>query len=149
RLIRGLADFLGRQSLVGDTPLYDMAHFPFLETFEANWEEINAPFTEILTHRKDVPAFQEISPVQMKISKGDKWRTFILYGFGTKSPRNCGRAPRTTALLESIPNLQTAWFSILAPGYHIPAHRGVTKGILRCHLGLAIPRDRDNCWIRI
>jgi beta-hydroxylase len=148
-LIRGLAEFLGRQSMVGDTPLYDMEHFPFLKRFEEHWQEIDAELAGILKHRDAVPAFQEISPDQMKISKGDKWRTFILYGFGTKSPRNCARAPRTTALLESIPNLQTAWFSILAPGYHIPAHRGVTKGILRCHLGLIIPKDRENCWIRI
>lgn len=148
-LIRGLAAFLGRQSKVGDTPLYDMANFPFLEPFEEHWEEIRAELDEILKHREAVPAFQQISPDQMKISKGDKWRTFILYGFGTKSVRNCKRAPRTTELLERVPNLQTAWFSILAPGYQIPAHRGVTKGILRCHLGLIIPRDSDNCWIRI
>ena len=40
-------------------------------------------------------------------------------------------------------------FSILAPGYHIPAHKGVTKGILRSHLGLIIPKEREKCRIRV
>ena len=52
-------------------------------------------------------------------------------------------------MLEAVPNLQTAWFSILAPGYHIPAHRGVSKGIIRAHLGLIIPRDAEKCRIRV
>jgi beta-hydroxylase len=51
--------------------------------------------------------------------------------------------------LERIPNLQTAMFSILSPGYHIPAHKGVTKGILRAHIGLIVPDESDKCRIRI
>ena len=33
RLILGLANFLGRQSMVGDTPVLDSKHFTFLKTF--------------------------------------------------------------------------------------------------------------------
>jgi aspartyl/asparaginyl beta-hydroxylase (cupin superfamily) len=147
--IRGLADFLGRQSLVGDIPIYDNALFPHLKPFVAHWREIRSEVVEILKHREAIPAFQEVSPDQMKISKGNNWRTFILFGFGSKLEKNCGQAPVTTKLLEAVPNLQTAWFSILGPGYHIPAHRGVTKGILRAHLGLLIPREVEKCRIRV
>ncbi|MEO1323589.1 MAG: aspartyl/asparaginyl beta-hydroxylase domain-containing protein, partial [Pseudomonadota bacterium] len=35
------------------------------------------------------------------------------------------------------------------PGYHIPAHKGVTKGILRAHIGLIVPDDADKCRIRV
>jgi beta-hydroxylase len=45
--------------------------------------------------------------------------------------------------------MKTAWFSILSPQYHIPAHRGVTKGLVRIHLGLRVPADRENCFIRV
>lgn len=148
-LIRGLANFLGRQSLVGDAPVLDMAHFPFLKTFPENWKAIHAEITEILKHREAIPVFQEVSPDQMRIAKGTNWRTFILFGFGEKLEKNCSQAPVTTRLLESVPNLQTAWFSILGPGYHIPAHRGVSKGILRAHLGLIIPRDAEKCRMRV
>ena len=149
RVIRGLADFLGRQSLVGDMPIHDTKDFPFLKPFVDNWEGIRAEVVEILKHREAVPLFQEVSPDQMRIAKGNNWRTFILFGFGTKLEKNCRQAPLATRILESIPNLQTAWFSILGPGYHIPAHRGVSKGILRAHLGLIIPQDAEKCRIRV
>ena len=149
RFIRGIAEFLGRQSLVGNAPVLDMQHFPLLKTFPENWQAIRAEIVEILKHREAVPLFQEVSPDQMRISKGANWRTFILFGFGAKLAKNCGRAPLTTKLLEQVPNLQTAWFSILSPGYHIPAHRGVSKGILRAHLGLIIPRQPEKCRMRV
>jgi ornithine lipid ester-linked acyl 2-hydroxylase len=148
-LIRGLGAFLGRQSLVGDAPVLDMKHFPFLQEFTGNWRAIEAEVRQILKHREAIPVFQDISPDQMRISKGTNWRTFILFGFGTKLEKNCRQAPVTAALLEKVPKLQTAWFSILGPGYHIPAHRGVTKGILRAHLGLIIPRDAEKCHMRV
>src|SRR3546814_4735954 len=53
------------------------------------------------------------------------------------------RCPRTATLVAGIPNLNSAFFSILAPGTHIPDHRGVTKGLITCHLGLIVPRDGD------
>ena len=149
QFIRGLADFLGRQSKVGDAPVLDSKHFPFLKSFTDNWRPMLAEVNEILKHREAIPVFQDVSPDQMRISKGTNWRTFILFGFGEKLEKNCKQAPFTTRLLEAVPNLQTAWFSILGPGYHIPAHRGVTKGILRAHLGLIIPKDAEKCRMRV
>jgi beta-hydroxylase len=52
-------------------------------------------------------------------------------------------------LLRKIPGMKTAFFSILSPGKHIPAHRGAWDGILRLHLGLLIPEPREQCRIRI
>ncbi len=147
--IRGLANFIGRQSKVEDAPIVDTSHFPFLGTFIDNWEQILAEVKEILKHREHIPVFQDVSPDQMRISKGTNWRTFILFGFGEKLPKTSKQAPFTTRLLEAVPNLQSAWFSILGPGYHIPAHRGVTKGILRAHLGLIIPKDAEKCRMRV
>jgi ornithine lipid ester-linked acyl 2-hydroxylase len=149
RLIRGLADFLGRQSLVNDVPVFPDGSFPVLKVFEERWPDIERELKEILKHRAAIPLFQDVSPDQMKIAKGNNWRTFILYGFGSKLEKNCAQAPVTAALLAQVPHLQTAWFSIISPGYHIPPHRGVTKGILRAHLGLIVPRDYKRCYIRV
>ena len=84
KLTRGLTDFLRRQSTVGDAPVLDSKHFPFLKNFTSNWEKILAEAREILKHREAIPAFQEISPDQKRISKGANWRTFILFGFGNR-----------------------------------------------------------------
>ena len=45
--------------------------------------------------------------------------------------------------------MKTAMFSILAPGKHIPAHSGPYKGVVRYHLGLKVPSDREWCRIRV
>jgi ornithine lipid ester-linked acyl 2-hydroxylase len=149
RLMARMSSIIARQSLVGDEPVLDNRHFPYLEPLTANWQAIRDEVREILRHREAVPTFQEVSRDQKRIAKDDNWRTFILYGFGMKAEKNCRQAPLTSRLLEQIPNLQTAWFSILAPGYHIPAHRGVSKGIIRGHLGLMIPAEREKCRMRV
>lgn len=149
RLIRRLGDFLGRQSLVGDKPVFKTEDFPWALKLEDNWTAIRDELDAILVNHASLPNFHDISPDQAKISKGDNWKTFILFGFGFKAEANCAMCPETTRVLESIPRLRTAFFSILSPGYHIPRHRGVTKGVIRGHLAMAVPEDRENCWIRI
>ena len=144
-----LGRFLSTQSLVGDEPILDNRNFPFLPPFTDNWEKIRDEAQAILKFREAVPGFHEISPDQKKISTEKNWRTFILFGFGDKLEKNCRHAPATAALLEKVPHLQTAWFSILSPGYHIPAHTGVSKGIVRAHLGLLIPKDAEKCRMRV
>jgi beta-hydroxylase len=53
------------------------------------------------------------------------------------------RCPATAALVANIPGVDSACFSILAPGAHVPPQRGATKGLITCHLGLIVPRDGD------
>jgi len=43
--------------------------------------------------------------------------------------------------------LHTAFFSILAPGTHIPRHKGVSKNLVNCHLGLIVPKNREACYL--
>ena len=59
------------------------------------------------------------------------------------------RCPKTAALLDSIPGMSTAMFSILTPGTRIAPHRGPFKGVLRYHLGLVVPPDPEHCAIRV
>jgi len=149
KLIYGLEKTLARASLVDNKPFAETTEFPHLLEIEKNWRQILAEVETVLQQRDAIPGFQEISPDQKKLATGTNWRTFFLYGFGTPFAKNSRQAPETTRLIEHAEKLQTAWFSILAPGYHIPHHRGVTKGILRYHLGLIIPKDHEKCRIRV
>jgi len=149
RFIKASADLMARQSLVPERPVHDTAEFPFIAPLEAHWQTIRAELDVLLKDRARLPAFHQISPDQRYISRGDQWKVFILFGFGVASERNCARCPETTRMLRSIPGLQTALFSILAPRYHIPSHRGVSKSLLRAHLGLVIPQQRENCRMRV
>lgn len=149
KAMRWVAQFQSRQSLVPDTPFIDSAHFPFLAEFEEKWEVMRDEVREILKFSDDIPGFEQVSPDQYRLAKARQWKTFVLYGFGEQLKKNCAKAPVTAEVLSRVPHVQTAWFSILAPGYHIPAHTGVTKGILRSHLGLIIPKEREKCRIRV
>jgi beta-hydroxylase len=149
RLTRWISAYQSRQSLVPDTPFVDNGHFPFLKEFEDRWEEIQAEVREVLKFREHIPGFQEVSPDQYRIATANNWKTLFLYGFGNKLESNCKQAPVTAGIIGRVPKIHTAFFSILTPGYHIPAHTGVTKGILRAHLGLIIPKEREKCRIRV
>lgn len=47
------------------------------------------------------------------------------------------------------PDMKSAFFSVLSPRKHIPAHRGLFKGIIRSHLGIIIPGQAGDCHMRI
>ena len=149
KLVRAIAGYQAKQSKVPDTPKLANDHFDFLEPFVENWETLRDEAKAILAFRDEIPGFQDVSPDQYRLAKGNNWKTHVLFGFGQRLETNTKLTPKTAELLERVPNLQTAMFSILAPGYHIPAHKGVTKGILRCHLGLIIPENYEKCRIRV
>ncbi|MEM7507133.1 MAG: aspartyl/asparaginyl beta-hydroxylase domain-containing protein [Pseudomonadota bacterium] len=149
RLTRWMARHQAQSSLVPNTPFFEPEIFPFLKELQDNWKDIAEETRGVLQHREAIPGFQDVSPDQYRIATEKNWRTFILYGFGTKLEKNCAQMPKTAEMLARVPNLQIAWLSILAPGYHIPAHTGVTKGIIRAHLGLLIPEDAEKCRIRV
>lgn len=149
RAMRAVANIQSKSSKVPDTPKIANGHFDFLDLFTDNWEIIRDEAREVLKFREQIPGFQEISPDQYRLAKGQNWKTYVLFGFGQRLEKNTEITPKTAEILEQVPNLQTAMFSILAPGYHIPAHTGVTKGILRCHLGLIIPKEAEKCRIRV
>jgi beta-hydroxylase len=144
RFIMATAALMSRQSLVPDRPVHDPGAFPFLAAIEASWRRIDGELDALLRDRAGLPPFHRISPDQRYISKGDSWKVFILYGFGAPSIRNCARCPETSRLLRAVPGLRSAWFSILAPRYHIPMHRGITKTVLRAHLASGYQTGQRN-----
>ena len=55
----------------------------------------------------------------------------------------------TWRIVQRVPGLKTAMFSIFEPGKHLPKHRGPYNGVLRLHLGLMVPEPRENAAIRV
>lgn len=148
-LFRSLDRFMARQSRVGNPEILDPALFPWLPELEASWKDIRAEADRLLAHREHLPTFTEIQPDQGKINYDARWKTFWFMGFGARSEHNLALCPATARALEKIPGLETAMFSILAPRLHIPRHAGVTKGVLRSHLGLKVPRDAEKARMEI
>lgn len=149
KLIKRFERLIARSSPLGEPPVFDRRDFPWAAELEANWQAIRRELEEVLKERERLPNFQEVSRDQASLTQDDHWKTFFLYGYGYKLENNCARCPITTRLIEAVPGMQTAFFSILSPGKHIPAHRGPYKGVVRYHLGLIVPEPRSACRIRI
>jgi aspartate beta-hydroxylase len=125
-------------------PILDMAtKFPQGSLFAAAWEDIRDEALAVARTIDRVPRFHEIMREQTDISANDgrDWRMFVMKAYGAKIGKNIARCPTMAALLEQCPEVLTASFSYLAPGKHVPCHRGPFRGVLRFHLGLSMPRD--------
>ena len=140
--LRGVFDrLIASSSLVPNDPVLDTREFAWTAMLRDNWEAIRDEATAVALRGEASPSLATISPDHRSIAEVNKWRSFFLWGYGFPIDENLARCPRTQAVVEAIPGLNSAFFSILAPGTHIPEHRGVTKGLITCHLGLLVPRD--------
>ncbi len=149
KVLWSLEKLIERSSLIENRPFLEPARFPWVQTLESSWTIIRAELESVMRHPERIPRFQDVSADQAAITTDGKWRTYFLYGMGYKAKRNCARCPQTTRLVEQIPGMKTAFFSILSPHKHIPEHRGLYKGFLRYHLGLVIPKPAQACRIRV
>lgn len=126
-------------SMVSNELVLDAGAFCWTGLLAINWQIIRDEAIAVALNPEAVPALKRISPDHARIATDDRWRSFFLIGYGTRIEQNISRCPQTAAILEKIPGLNSGFFSILQPGAHIPRHRGVTKGLLTCHLGLVVP----------
>ncbi len=141
--LRGFFDrLIASSSLVRNDPVLDVRDFAWTQHLRDNWRAIRDEAIAAALGDNS-PSLSSISPDHRAIAPVDMWRSFFLWGYGYRIEENIARCPTTVAAVAKVPNLNSAFFSILAPGTHIPAHRGVTKGLITCHLGLIVPRDGD------
>jgi aspartyl/asparaginyl beta-hydroxylase (cupin superfamily) len=140
---------LARHSEVGDPAVFDHDQFPFMRVFEDNWKVVRDEAARVMEARDQLPALSQLSPDHDRLNADGSWKAFILYGYGVRSELGCRVCPKTAELCETVPGLQSAFFSILEPGSRLPRHRGPTKAHLTWHLGLILPREREKCWIQV
>jgi len=117
---------------------------PELPDLERHFAVIREELSGIMPRMDRIPRYHELDSTQHDISaevQPDKaWRVFMLYAMGEKPVSERKQCPQTAALLDQIPGLFQAFFSILEGGKNIPAHRGPYRGYLRYHLGLIVPK---------
>ena len=128
----------------------DSADYPFVEILERNASIIRAEVERLVPMHRFVPSRHRFVPLggkealaKMVYEKG--WDVFALYRFGKVIPGNAALCPRTTRIIEEVPEILTGGFSKLAPGTHIRPHAG-KQDLVRCHLGLLIP---EQCRFRV
>ena len=130
------------QSPFGNSSVIDAKAFEWVERLEKNSGAIRQEVIALLDAQTPLPNIHELSPRQMNLNKADGWKTYFFSLLGHRIEESYKRCPETGKLLDSIPGVALAFFSVLAPGMHIKRHRGAYKGVVRCHLGLIVPEPR-------
>lgn len=129
------------------TPAYlDLEeYFPEYKILEENWVEIKKEVQSVIESGKTLPKFHEIDDGQEYISSNDglSWNLLNLLLYSMWHKKNIELCPRTTSLLKKIKSVKSAYFSILAPGKHIPPHKGPYKGIMRYQLAISVPKKGE------
>ena len=148
KVLRQLEQLIARFSLIGDATFFDSQQFSWVAHLESHWQSIRQELDSVLNRVDELPNFQDISTDQYSITQDNRWKTYFLYAYGLKVAKNCERCPETTRLIEQVPGMKTAFFSVLLPHKHIPEHCGPYKGVIRYHLALKVP-DQKGCRIRV
>jgi aspartate beta-hydroxylase len=128
-----------------DTPaiLDAERYFPNARRFTQNWADIRREALAVAETLPRVPRFHDIMPAQADISANDgrDWRLYIMKAYGVAFAGRLERCPTIAGILPHVPEAVSCSFSFIAPGKHIPRHRGPFRGILRFHLMLSMPND--------
>jgi hypothetical protein len=130
----------------GRRRFFETSEFPWIARLERDWRLIRGELDALLCAVDHLPDFQSLQKDQALLTTDHRWKVFFFEAYGLRFDANRARCPQTSLLLDTIPGLTTAMFSILRAGKHLPPHQGPFKGVLRFHLGLKIPGP---CRIRV
>lgn len=137
---------------------FDHAHFPWFTDIEAKTDAIRDEALAALAHRdaaiRPYVRLEAGSPPTKwaDLDGSLDWSACFLWEYGVRNEAMCALCPETTAMLERLPQnhipakAPSAFFSVLRPGAHIPAHTGVTNTRAIIHLPLVIP---PGCRFRV
>jgi len=137
---------------------FDRDLFPWLAQLEAATADIRSELEAIMADPDPglAPYVEQPSGVpENKWSPLDKsldWGALHLWRDGERNESACARAPKTAALVESLPlcripgRAPAVFFSILKAGKSIPPHTGVTNVRSIVHLPLIVP---EGCTFRV
>jgi ornithine lipid ester-linked acyl 2-hydroxylase len=140
---------LGTFATDGQRKFHDVAKFPWIREFEKNYETIRQEAEALCRDRDAIPYIEDINPQQRSIVADARWKTYFFHAFGHSLKENHQKCPGTAALLQQVPNIVMAFFSILEPGTTLKPHRGIYKGVLRYHLGIQIPMTKEKCGLSV
>lgn len=137
---------------------FDRHHFPWMAQLEAQTEVIRAEFLAMVARDGgNIRPYvrQDAGTPLNKWTALDgslDWGAAFLWEYGVRNEAVCAACPQTVAALEALPRADipgrapSAFFSLLKPKSHIPAHTGVTNTRAIVHLPLIVP---PGCLFRV
>ncbi|MCB0508068.1 MAG: aspartyl/asparaginyl beta-hydroxylase domain-containing protein [Bacteroidetes bacterium] len=132
-----------------DKAIIPNENYPELELLTQHFDTIKKEYISYQNKQDTLQYFDELSVSQQRIVERKKWQAVILRIYGRKVNKQAEYFQQTHQLLEKIPSIKTAFFSVFNPGTKLIPHRGPYKGVLRYHLGIVIPKEYKKCAINI
>jgi len=132
---------------VPNTPYQRLEDFPELQPLVDNWQMI----------RDEAAQLQQDGAIKASDKHNDAgfnsffktgWTRFYLKWYDGPLPSAQQLCPKTVALVESIPSINAAMFTVLPPGARLVKHRDPFAGSLRYHMGLMTPNSPE-CFIEV
>jgi beta-hydroxylase len=125
----------------------DVDKFPDLKILQDNWEIIRDEAIS-LNNDTHIKASTDLDDLGFNSFFRTGWKRFYLkwYGANLKSAEQL--CPKTLQLLNQLPSVKGAMFTMLPPGSRLGKHRDPYAGSLRYHLGLVTPNS-DDCYISV
>lgn len=126
--------------------------FKHLELLEENWQAIAKEAQELY----DKGFFEQTTSIENNSFYDVGFRTFYKYGwskfyctwYGTNLNSAITHCPKTVALLNKIPSVNGAMFTLLPAKSKLTRHLDPVACSFRYHLGLNTPNSKD-CFINV
>ena len=142
-------NFLFTYFIVGkQSPILDPRIVPGLDKIKENYPVIRSEAKALL----DTGVFQRRpaadEPGYNTFEKGG-WRLYPLKWYA-KECRHTAKemCPRTCAIMDSVPTIRAAMFTVLPPGARLGRHHDPIASSLRYHLGLVTPNS-EKCALTL
>jgi beta-hydroxylase len=133
-------------------PILDLADFAELAGIREHWQTIREEAVSLYqkgyfesAKHPDSPAYYDIG-FRTFFKYG--WSKFYLQWYGYTHDSAKELCPNTVKILEKIPSVNGAMFSILPQGSKLTRHADPMACSLRYHLGLVAP-NLDSCFINV
>ncbi|MGH0036850.1 MAG: aspartyl/asparaginyl beta-hydroxylase domain-containing protein [Myxococcota bacterium] len=138
--------YLSNEWYKGRQPwFHDTSQLPGTKVLEENWQVI----------KEELEAYYAAHAAELKPNftpyaySETGWKTVNLFSYFLRYEKNCRALPRTTEIVERIPDMCLAQVAVLEPHTRIKAHIGDCNGVIRSHLGLRVPGGLPELGIKV
>lgn len=134
-------------STIPNTVYINVEQFPELQVLRDNWLIIKNE-AEKLYQEGYIAASDQYDDAGFNSFFRRGWKRFYLKWYDQALPSAKNLCPETLKLIENIPSINAAMFTLLPSGSKLVKHRDPYAGSLRYHLGIMTPNS-EKCYINV
>ena len=134
-------------SAVPKAPYLNVTDFPELQLMRDHWQIIRDE-AHLLYQNGYISASERYDDIGFNSFFRRGWKRFYLKWYQKPLHSAENLCPKTVALIEKIPTINAAMFTLLPKDSFLFPHRDPYAGSLRYHLGLITPNSND-CYISV